>query len=232
MRIRVWNAFASNNSGSYTIVGVFENEAAAAEVARELGPLFAAQTAWAKGDQKARSPLEEYARALDLPWTEESDCWPQYGGKDVPDVVASDTHVLVHHEYTVSLPRLIGHLFYARGGRVKSELDHGHGKLVTVIEAWWLHHPGVRERIPELCERAIAALRAPDGPLARHAGLEAVCRVRTDDFLHAPLLIAAVFTDLAAGFVAVSEVLRGLGARVVADVHEAISDTDPTAPWR
>lgn len=230
MRIRVWNAFASNNSGSYTIVGVFEDEATAAGVARELGPIFAAQTAWAR-DGKGPSPLEEYAAALSLPWKEEYECWPRYGGKDVPDVVAVDTHVLVHHEYTATLPRLIGHLFYARGGRVKSELDHSHGKLVTVIEAWWLHTPELKPRIPELGARALAALQAP---LAEHGdpAVRAACRFQADAFMHAPLRVAAVFTDMAAGFVAVSEVLRGLEARVVADVHEAVDEADPIAPWR
>lgn len=235
MRIRVWNAFASNNSGSYTIVGVFEDEATAEGVARDLGPIFAAHSAWAKADGAAPSPLEEYAKALDLPWNESFDHWPQYGGKDVPDVVAVDTHVLVHHEYTVTLPRLIGQLFYARGGRVKHELDHSHGRLVAVIEAWWLWTPELKPRIPELGAKAVALLTAPDGPLARLAEPEfpVVCRFDPDaGHAHAPLLVAAVFRDLAEGFVAVSEVLRGLEARVVADVHEATSETDPTAPWR
>ena len=47
MRIRIWNAYASNNSGSYTIVGRFESDESAAKLAAELLAVVKAQSAWA-----------------------------------------------------------------------------------------------------------------------------------------------------------------------------------------
>ena len=46
MRIRIWNAYASNNSGSYTIVGSFKDAQRASEVAGELAAVIAAHDRW------------------------------------------------------------------------------------------------------------------------------------------------------------------------------------------
>src|SRR5262245_2985573 len=91
MRIRVWNAFASNNSGSYTIVGTFPSEETASTVAQELRAVMAAHARWRDNQLRTRpSPFETFVRKNRLTWTDglaESDDWPEYGGKDWPDEI-------------------------------------------------------------------------------------------------------------------------------------------------
>jgi hypothetical protein len=68
MQIHIWNAFASNNSGSYTIVGAFPTEAAAAQVAAELLPIMAAQTQWFEDRAPAPSPLAQLVKKSGIDW--------------------------------------------------------------------------------------------------------------------------------------------------------------------
>lgn len=122
MEMRVWNAYASNNSGSYTIVGSLPSHEVAASVAAELRELIEAQTTWLEETSKTRlEPLAEFCRVHGLRARPDAGTWD-----DWPRVAQLGNQVVVHHEYTVTLPRLFGELFYKRGGRVQHEEDHAH----------------------------------------------------------------------------------------------------------
>lgn len=153
MRIRLFTAFASNNSGSYTIVGSFRDAATAAEVARLVQEACDAHHAW-HGEHNyeadGESPLEAFAQReglhADKPGRE--DDWPAYG--PAPTAVASDRQVIVHVPYTVTMPPVFGALFYAKGGRVETEIDHAHEDL-AVEAGYWAKDLGWNDpRVPEL----------------------------------------------------------------------------------
>jgi ribosomal protein L7/L12 len=139
MRIRLFNAFASNNSGSYTIVGSFRDEATAEEVALLLQRACDAHSAWYEehnDEQHGESPLDSFAQREGLPGDKpgRGEDWPQHGPK--PSVVAASRQVVVHAPYTVTMPPLFGALFYAKGGRVEAEIDHAHEELAVEIAYW------------------------------------------------------------------------------------------------
>lgn len=240
MRIRAWNAFASNNSGSYVIVGSFPTAELASEVAAELQDVATAHSAWYElHDESSQSPLDAYATKLGLSYEPKYDDWPQYSGKP-PSAWAIDTQVFVHSDYTVTMPRVIGHALYTRGGRVETEIDHAHHPLLATLEVWfpWKVRdrsdvpPLVQNLVDELCGDGgtLAALSADHQPVAwqgRTAG-------RPLDFGAPDLLIGAVFKDLAAGFKAVSVAAASAGASVRVRVAEALHDrgTDALAMLR
>jgi hypothetical protein len=141
MRIRIFQAFASNNSGSYTIVGRFREAAVAEEIAGELQTVLAEHAAWIKehGDytKAGTTPLEAFAKARGL--SEGSigreDDWPE-SYADPPSALAVGSQVLVHAPYTVTMPRLFGEYVYKRGGRVDVEMNHAHEPLVATFTLW------------------------------------------------------------------------------------------------
>ena len=235
MRIRVYRAFASNNSGSYTIVGSFPTPEKAAEVARVLAPLIEAQSKWFASDQRKRpSPLERLAIDEMLSWDDARDSsWPDYGGKDSPDILAVGSQVLVHHGYTVSMPRVFGHFFYSRGGAVDVTLDHAHHALVAVFEVWWGWDEETRKRVPELSRALHAELGDEAGPLRANtrAGVEPVLHAHEGAF-H-PLVAAAVFDDLVVGVEAVRAVVEKHSAHMRLSIHENKNEAgDPLASLR
>ena len=139
MRIRIFSAFASNNSGSYTIVGRFADEATAAEVARIAREASDAHDAWHsvnEWDDAGPAPLDDFVRAHGLREARHGrgDEWPCHGAK--PSAVAVGRQVMVHAPYTVTLPPVFGELFYAMGGRVEVELDHAHDPIAVEF-AWY-----------------------------------------------------------------------------------------------
>lgn len=139
MRIRLFHAFASNNSGSYTIVGRFSDEASAAEVARVLQQASDVHDAWhstSPWDDAGPAPLDEFVREQGLREARHGrgDDWPCHGDK--PSVVALGHQVVVHAPYTITLPTVFGELFYARGGRVDVEIDHAH-EPIAVEFSWY-----------------------------------------------------------------------------------------------
>src|SRR5690242_18609473 len=144
MRARIWNAYASNNSGSYTIVGALPSEEVAHEVAVELSAMIKAHAAWLAAERgqadNPESPLAAFCRTHGLSWSSgdgEGDDWPEYSDDNRPRVVAIGNQVVVHHEYTVSLPPVFGAFFYKRGGRVQHEDNHAHHPMVTIATLWW-----------------------------------------------------------------------------------------------
>ena len=237
MRVRVWNAYASNNSGSYTIVGSFADAATAQRIAAELQPVLDEETRWraAPGQPDASSPLVRHLAAHGIRYVPDGDDWPAEWAEDKPRAFAFDRAVVVHSHYTITMPRELGALFYALGGRVAQELDHAHHQLVVVVTLWWERALGQAA----ITERALLLeqeLKAPDGPLLRHASPDAptpVCVLEPSWEDHAPLGVAAVFGDLVAGCTAVREAARAREARMLLRFFEAPGEvSDPLAPWR
>ena len=200
MRIRIWNAFASNNSGSYVIVGTFPSKELAAEVAAEWRTLIADHSTWREANEdeiKSASPLAAYAKQLGLTYADEvySDDWPAYGAE--PEAWATDHQVFVYADYTVTMPRVIGQALYARGGRIDSELNHSHHPLIATFELYFEDRTDVRvqQLVDRLHDDALTSLHVP--------WLKPVWRVGRPGY-EPDLFVAAVFTDLTAGFAAVA----------------------------
>lgn len=165
MKVRVYQAFASNNSGSYVLLGSFASATVATGVKDELEKIFAEHHAWLsdpneKGGRRwseASSPLHAWAKGEGLTTTPSDgagDDWPQYG--DPPVVVTSDDQLLVYVGYTVTFPRLVGELVFKRGGRIAVELDHSHEPIVLTHEIFM--EKGWEQQ--DEAARRIAAFRA------------------------------------------------------------------------
>jgi len=244
VRIRVWNAFASNNSGSYTIVGRFDDAARAAEVARELEEVIAAHTTWHaehNWEDSDESPLVMFARARGLDAHAKlgaGDAWPQHGAP--PSVIAIDHQVIVHAPYTVTLPRTFGELFYVRGGVVDTTLDHAHHPLVVQIEVYWPYSWDEAVRAARLAAME-AALMASETLWSHVAGSEPwrkepvpaqmVC-AHGRDWLEAPLVVGAVFADLVEGVRVVAEIATAHEAQYRVGILEALDRKDPLSHLR
>ncbi len=140
MRIRWFTAFASNNSGAYTIVGRFDDEATAGEVARLLQQVIDGHDAWHRANEwetESPAPLDDFVKEHGLREAKHGrgDEWPSYA-KEAPRAVALGRQVLVHSPYTITMPPVFGEVFYAKGGRVEVELDHSH-EPIAVEFAWY-----------------------------------------------------------------------------------------------
>lgn len=241
MRIRIWNAFASNNSGSYVIVGNFRSEERASEVAAELLDVAKAHSAWRAehGHEEAvagapLSPIDAFARRHGIPLEDGEEDWPQYSKAEHPAVWSIGHQVFVHVDYTVTMPRLLGHYMYVRGGRVVTELNHAHHPIVAVFEIGipWQQRKGldIAARVRDIVDR----LCAEDGALTlRRAGTHAPAWrgvvAGEPAFGEADLTVGAVFDDLAAGFAGVAAAAKAHGAYVYVTVSEAHGDGDPLA---
>jgi hypothetical protein len=159
MRIRVFQAFASNNSGAYTIVGSFKSVQVAEEVAAVLEAICAEHHAWRDehgSDAESESPLDRFKREHGLTEDEPApydDDWPM---DRAPRVLAVGQQVLLHVTYTVTMPRLFGEFFYKRGGRVNEELDHSHEQLAAEIN---FYTPDLKWNDPQKATRLQAVKR-------------------------------------------------------------------------
>lgn len=241
MKIHVWNAFASNNSGSYTMVGAFEDEQTAASVAAELSQLSAAHQASLQtetGSAPRPTPLEDFAarHGLGAPHGTDFDDWAYDDwpyDTDAPRVWALGHQVFLHHPRTVTLPKLFGAFIYKQGGYVETTMDHAHHPLVSVFELWvpYAIREGLdlRTRTVELLE----ALHADDGPLVRCVPAEphVAWRVRgANEHLDADLTVGVIFKDLVEGFTAVDALARQYCFQVRVKLFESWRmDTDPLA---
>ncbi len=239
MRIRIWNAFASNNSGSYTIVGSFPSSELASKVAAELAPLMQAHTLWLAAQEEVnptgtgKSPLKEFVerhRLIGCDHIGVGDEWPNYSKDNAPQVMSIDHQVIIHHSYTITLPAVFGQYFYVRGGRVEHELDHNHNPLVAIFEFWVPWHGRDKIDVKGVMAAILEGLHAPDGAL--------VCGVLPDfapawqigDGLQsADLTVGVLFEDLIAGFTAVDRVCTSRGVRKIVKLFESFDKGDPLA---
>ncbi|AUX44677.1 uncharacterized protein SOCE26_061440 [Sorangium cellulosum] len=230
MRIRLFNAFASNNSGSYTIVGSFRDAATAEQIARLVQEVCDAHSAWREaragaqesGPGEGESPLEAFARReglrADSPGRD--DDWPDYG--DSPAAVAVGHQVIVHAPYTVTMPPVFGALFYAKDGRVETELDHAHEELAVEFSYWpagvrW-DDPGAAERL-DVFERRVAAELPAWTSRSEHDRRPPIAPAWHSGDFHSRHL-SAVFADLVEGVQGVRRLALEHGMRLTVRVEE------------
>lgn len=240
MKVHIWNAFASNNSGSYTLVGRFPEETFAAEVAAELARVSVEHEAWIQeqnqkgwGSAQGPSPLEAFVARHGLAARKDSDTgedWPQHGGDNTPKVWALGHQVFIHHDYTLTLPAAFGEFFYKRGGRVEAELVHTHHALVGLFQLWFPYQERQGQDVPALALRVLDELYAEDGPLVQLAQVEPLPAWRVWEHSgEGDLTVGAAFQDLVAGFTAVDRIARAHGFNVRVKLFEAPSEGDPLA---
>jgi len=232
MRIRIWNAYASNNSGSYTIVGRFESDESAAKVAAELLAVVKAQSAWAAANGGQPSPLMTFATDSGLSTYEGmggDDDWPEYGQQEHPDVWTVGSQLFLYSDYQVSMPRIFGEVIYARGGRVEYEVDHAHHPMAALFEIYWPWQGKTKEAVMAGVEKILKALH--DDPRffenQRDGALYHAWRASTE-WMVPDLRIGALFANLVSGFGAVDAAVRDAGAHLNVRVFETLTnDGDP-----
>jgi hypothetical protein len=227
MRIRIWNAFASNNSGSYTIVGRFDSDESAAKVGVELLALVKAQSAWAGGNQAKPSPLTVFAKENGLSSHQEPGAdqnWPEYSQQEHPDVWTLGSQVFMYSDYQISMTRLFGELIYARGGRVEYEVDHAHCPMAALFEIYWPPNKTDREKAESVL-RLIRKLQG-DPRFYRNQGDSAPYHawLTGEKFPDPDLRIGCVFENLVTGFAAVDEAVKSEGAYVNVRLFESFSE--------
>lgn len=241
MRIRVWNAYASNNSGSYTIVGRLPSAEVAERTATELREMIDAHTAWREAwDGKTgleQSPLALFCKRHGLPWSEGDggvDDWPDFCEDRRPRVAVSDAQIIVHHEYTVSLPPTFGALFYKRGGRVEHEENHAHHPIVVTASFYWGWEKEKKATQAVELPKLIADLTQPGGLAVQsnERDIPAAWRSGGDRFGEAPLVVGIVFDDLIAGVAALRAQADAHAAHLALRLAEAPSEEDPLVHLR
>ena len=211
MRIKLWNSFASNNSGSYTLVGEFDEDARARAVGDELRRVCDAHEKWLdEPDGRTRpastSPLGQFVldNELAAAVSEGStmDDWPEHGSPPRVEVVGS--RVVLHVDYTVTMPRCFGEFVYREGGRVAVELNHAHHPLIVRFMIWvaWdsPRQSEWKETIRPACVERLRAIPTKE----LWFGLE-----------WSTLVVAAVFEDVMDGLLQVRRVVddMDLGCR-------------------
>jgi hypothetical protein len=235
MRIFIFQAFASNNSGSYTIVGTFRDAATAESVAGILAQVAAAHDEWHKKHEWSEdglSPLDEFVKQHGLRSEKpgRGDEWPNY--EDSPTVMASGCQVLVHAPYTVTMPSVFGEFFYANGGRVQVELDHAHNDIAVEFTFWVRYDdPSKREKLDAFETRLAAEL----GPLMGRREYDQ--RPPIEPAWHrdhwGARHLSVVFRDLVEGVSVVRRVADEMGVQPRLDLRECPSNVrDPFATLR
>jgi hypothetical protein len=234
--IRVLQAFASNNSGSYTLVGRMASDAVAREVVAAIAKVCDEHSAWLEStdrDPAAVPPLHRFAKeqglTLDSDQIGLADDWPLYSPP--PKVIAVGKEVLLHVHQTITMPRLFGQLLFARGGRVRVEHDHAHHPLVAVFTFWAraTRDSEGKERLQAM-EGDLRAEVLPGNIEASHSEERAVEPVWLDAGWSRGL--AAVFADLVDGVAAVAGCAERHGIEMRVDVIEAPDEADPLSAWR
>jgi hypothetical protein len=236
MRVRIWNAFASNNSGSYVIVGRFPTVELAQQVADELLVVMKAESAWRLSPGDGPSPVAAYAARHGIrDASENGDDWPEYSSMPHPAAWAIGHQVFVHSDQTVSMPRAIGHAMYARGGRVETELDHAHHAIAALFEIYFPWTVRKTIDIPARVQDIVDALCAEGGPLhslemTEHApGWRGAVPGAPEAFGEPDIVIGAAFDDLCAGFTAIASACAAVGAVVRVVISESPAHADPFA---
>lgn len=176
----VYAAWASNNSGSYTLVGSFGDRDVARAAGERLATLFCDMRAFctereaevrrliAAGEKRIVLPeVETPAHRLvaaegltPLPADlENADSWPSDGGSAEGNVLVTGHQVIVHVGWTVTMPRALAELFFKAGARIDLELVHSHRPLVAVATLH-LVASGQSAEAREARRAALSSLRA------------------------------------------------------------------------
>jgi hypothetical protein len=225
MRIRLFVAFASNNSGAYTLVGKFTDDATAEEVARLIEEISVEHLAWIETNpwtEDGESPLDRFvARERLRPEKHgRGDDWPQHG--DRPEAIASGSQILIHAPYTATLSPVFGELIYARGGRVELELDHSHHDLVTDM-LFWGGEPGALDAL----EAALTVALPPLVARSMHDKRPAIAPVFHRGFWgESERHLSAVFADLVEGVRAVRRIVTEHAVKMQVRITETPDGID------
>lgn len=158
----VWRAWASNNSGDYTILARFRTPEEAAESAASLRELARAHEsflaspagrAWLEEHDHAGStptpPMQLFGARHGISWTEDGDgLWWEEDGFGAPVLTAGSigSDVIVYHPYCMGLPEEAFRRYFAAVGA----LGMGH---------WSYERPLVKVTARSGSEAALAALR-------------------------------------------------------------------------
>lgn len=113
--VRVFRAFASNNSGSYTLLGSFQSVDDARVVAEELAAMATRMDTFLDR-LEGPNPLALLLREAGIEVDEAiaiGDSWPEYG--DSPEAVRIGSQVWWFAAYTVTMPKEIGALERSEG---------------------------------------------------------------------------------------------------------------------
>ncbi|CAN5442910.1 hypothetical protein BH11CYA1_BH11CYA1_10540 [soil metagenome] len=216
MKIKVWQAYASNNSGSYTIIGRFPDAQLAQQVACDLNQLLEKYNEWVFFDKwkTEKSPLEEFAHQHNLHFdpSNDEDDWPMAFSDDVlpepPRAIALRDKVLIHHQYTISLPAMLGQYFYARGGRVREEITMAEKPLLAKFEIV-APFEAVRSLRRDVDMKGLAEeLMAEDGPLKTGLVSQTIVELVKTGFQGQTIKFEARFTDLIKSFSKISEIVN------------------------
>jgi hypothetical protein len=224
MRIRLFHAFASNNSGSYTMVGSFRDASTAEEVARLIQEVSDEHHAWHEEhtwDEDGESPLDGFvrreglrARADEKQKPGRGDAWPQHGDK--PTALATGSQVFIHAPYTVTMPAVFGEFIYSKGGRVEVEIDHSHDDIAVEFSYYpagvrW-DDPKAKDLLDAFEARAAAELPVWTGR-SEHDRRPAIAPVFHKGFWGSRHL-SAVFGDLVEGVQGMRRLAREAGMEI------------------
>jgi hypothetical protein len=227
MKIKIWNAFASNNSGSYTIVGNFPTAELAQDVATELAKLVESHHQWIDTCE-GTSPLSEFARQnLLTPYKESKyfDDWP-YPYTFAPEVMALEHQVFVHHPYVITLPALFGQYFYARGGRVEVELNHSHHPIVAIFTAYVPHEKRKTINSASAFAEILKELTASEGPLSIGLMQNQKAAWKIESSPMEQFIFGACFSDLLKSFAAIEAITKRYGVMTHVKLFEAPNEHD------
>lgn len=245
MRIRLFRAFASNNSGSYTIVGSFRAVDTAKDVAKVLRDITAEHDAWfrsetgrlyAEGDPP--SPMQRFAREHGLieeqPGHDQD--WPEFG--EPPVVITSGAQVIVYVNYTVTMPSAFGEYFYKRGGRVSREMEHSHRPIAVELA----FNPGAAmkstTRMDDVARRVTVFRETLDPVLKAHSKRAdyderpPIGPAWYTDFDHGVPKVCALFLDLPKAVEEVQRLADDAGFDTYVRLFELNERADPFAAFR
>lgn len=241
MRIRLFRAFASNNSGSYTIVGSFRDLETAKDVAKILREVSAEHDVWyrdatgqAPAEGEPPSPLERFAKEHGLAeeWPGRDDDWPEFG--QPPAIIASGCRVIVYVDYTVTMPRAYGEYFYRRGGRVSLEMEHAHRPIAVEF----VFNPKATKSGQSLKEvaREVAAFRLRLDPLliehSKRPDYDERPPIEPAWCLHDVPKVNALLLDLPKAVEEVQQLARAAGLDTYVRLFETDDRIDPFAALR
>jgi len=235
--IHLYRAYASNNSGSYTLVGSVPSRELAQSTVEEILQVCSEHSAWLHANEddpsaaSGPSPLDAFVARHGLTHREDAggeDRWPDRGGVQA---IAVGHQVVLYVDWTLTMPPVFGELLYKRGGRVSVEHDHAHHAMVVNATIWvaGMWQKGARAE----AEAKFALLDAELRTLLPTLGRKGV-----EPAWHPPdsglgLAFAIVFEDLVGGVAAVNEVVERHGASLHVQVVESpVVSPDPLEAWR
>jgi len=250
-RAWTWTAFASNNSGDWTMAARFTDEATARQVADSLSELGRAHDAFLASDAGEAfmvahawdgtvptPPLLQFAEAHGFTWRGESFSWEEVGaGAPVLTSGALRDCVLVFHPYCSGMP--VGPLeaFFERTGAHQVQEWHAAPPALTITAT------GRRPAVEATLETFFAELAASAEPwsLAERTPWGATAPVPSDEDRSAQLrggpstltrtsdglVLTLRFVNSYAGALAACTWLRERG---YSDVHAELPAFDPITP--